>query len=356
MNRKLARLLSAAVCLCMAMCLLLTACGKDYADRVDALKEQMGKNTADPAVTDAADPTEPPADYSKYNTYIDLSDEMGKIEEVLGVYFQNVLYQEEFALAEGGDYAAIKDAVQFFTGLSYTVEKALDYADEEPFYPEADEAVLALGDSPSQVMTALDHLGSYMRFDDFVDDNLARAPELHAELWAALETYDAYYPAFLSALNDMAEASREDDLNELLEAGEMIRYNTRLMIQTAEDIQDGIWVQLEAAAAEADPDAELELPAIDTAELSPLFAKFQTAYEDLTAALADDAEKEKISVFTKKFGEESLKLYSNKVDTLYVKVGTLAQALLDGSDYADAYDEVGEAVSDMINTYNNCNT
>lgn len=353
MDRKLWKVLAAV----MALCLLLTACAKDYADRVDALKEQLGgENTADPAMTDAADPTDPPVDYSKYNTYIDLSDEMGKMEEVLGVYFQNVLYQEEFALAEGGDYAAIKDAVQFYTGLSYTVEKALDYADEEPFYPEADEAVLAMGDSPAQVMDALNHLGSYMRFDDFVDDNMARAPELHAELWAALETYDAYYPAFLSALNDMAEASREDDLNELLEAGEMIRYNTRLMIQTAEDIQDGIWVQLEAAAVEADPDAELELPAIDTAELSPLFAKFQTAYEDLTAALADDAEKEKISAFTKQFGEESLKLYSNKVDALYVKVGTLAQALLDGNDYADAYDEVSEAVSDMINTYNNYNS
>lgn len=350
--RKLSKLLAAL----LALCLGLTACGKDLTDRVNALKDQMNTGKPTAPVTADVDPTDAPEDWSKYNTYIDLADEMGEMEEILGVYFQNVLYQEEFALADGGDYAAIKEAIQFYTGMSYTAEKALDYADEEPSYPKLDTAVLALGDSVEKLMDALDHLGSYMRFDDFEEDNMARAPELHAELWAALETYDVYYPVFLNALNEMAEESKEDDLKALLEAGELIRYNTRRMIQAAEDIQDGIWVQLEAAAEAADPDEELELPTIDMTDLSPLFADLQTAYDDLIAALDDEEQREKITLFTKQSGEESVKLYTNRVNTLYVKLGTLAQALMDGSDYAEAYDDVSEAVSDMITTYNNYNS
>lgn len=331
------KLLCAALCLC----LLLAGCGGD-------------KQNADPTVepSPSAEPSQP-VDYSKYNTYIDLADEMAEMEEVLGVYFDNVVYQEEFALAEGGDYAAIKDAVQFYTGLSYTAEKALDYADEEPAYPELDAAMLALGDSPSRVMDALDHLGSYMRFDDFVDDNMAKAPELHAELWAALETYDAYYPQFLSALSDEADRAEEDAVNELKEAGEMIRYHSRVMLSAAQDIQGEILAQVEAAA-EADPEAaELALPTIDMTELSPLFAQFQSAYEDLTAALDDEDEVEK--VFSGKMAENAKKLYANKADALYVQMGGLAQVLLDGGDYADAYTQAGEAVDALISAYNSVN-
>lgn len=62
------------------------------------------------------------------------------------------------------------------------------------------------------------------------------------------------------------------------------------------------------------------------------------------------------SAFTRLSGDESVKLYTSRVNTLYVKMGALAQALLDGADYAEAYDEVGEAITEMINTYNNYNT
>lgn len=356
MNRNVYKLLAAALCLCLALSGCVFSTYKLSPDKLDALKDRV--NRTDPAdPTDApVEVTDAPADYDKYNTYIALADEMAEMEEILEVYFNNVLYQEEFALAEGGDYAAIKEAVQFYTGLSYTLEKALDYAAEEPFYAEADAAVQALGDSPAKVMDALDHLGSYMRFDDFADDNMARAPELHAELWAALETYDRYYPVFLNALSDLAEQGEDEEMSRLREAGELIRYNARLMVRAAENIQDEIWTQLEEAAKTADPDAEPELPSIDMTDLSPLFEKFQTAYNDLTAALDSEEQREKISAFTGKFGEESLQIYTNRADSLFTKVGSLAQALLEGSDYSDAYDNVGEAITEMINTYNNTNS
>lgn len=330
-----------ALALALALTLALTACGGKPGD------------TKEPVGTDPVEATDAHIDYSKYNTYIDLADEMSDIEEVLGVYFENVAYQEEFALLEGGDYANIKDAVQFFTGLSYTTQKALDYAKQEPAYPDADAAVLALGDSVNEVMDALEHLGSYMRFDDFEDDDMARAPELHAELWNALQTYDAYYPDFLAALSALDEQTDAENLALLKESGQNILYQSQLLMDAAQDIQGEIWGQLTAAVAATPDGGEVVFPDIDMAPLSPLFDQFNTAYSELTAALDSETEREKVPAFVGKMGDNTVTLYTNKVNSLYVKTGTLAQTLLDGEDYLEALNDMDDAIDGLISAYNN---
>ena len=327
--------------LSLALTLALTACGGKPSD------------AKGPVETDPAEATNTPVDYSKYNAYIDLADEMSDIEEVLGVYFENVAYQEEFAVLEGGDYANIKEAVRFFTGLSYAAEKARGYAKEEPAYPDADAAVLALGDSVNQVMDALEHLGSYMRFDDFVDDGMARAPELHAELWAALQTYDVYYPEFLDALSALDEQTDQENLELLKESGQTILYQSQLLMDAAQDIQGEMWGQLNDALEATPEGEEFTLPAIDMTPLSPLFDRFNTAYSELTAALDSETEREKVPAFVGKMGDNTVTLYTNKVNSLYVKTGTLAQVLLEGDDYVEALDDMDEAITGMISAYNN---
>lgn len=333
------------LCLCLAACLC-----------VGALAGCDGKKPAesqDPVETGPVDATNAPTDYSKYNAYIDLADEMAEIEGILEVYFANVAYQPEFALVEGGDYANLKEAVEFYTGLSYTAEKALDYADDDPSYPDADAAVLALGDSVEKVMDALDHLGSYMRFDDYVDDNLARAAELHTELWNALETYDAHYPEFLNALADLDEQTDAENMEQLKESGQTILYQSQLFLRAAQDIQDGIWDQISAALDEVPEGEDLTLPAIDMTALAPIVEQFNTAYQDLTTAMSSQEEQEKVPAFAGKFAENSLEIYSNRVDGLYVKTGALVQILQEGGDYGEALDDMGEAINDLIGAYNN---
>lgn len=329
-----------ALCAALCVCLLLAGCasGKPQSG-------PEGEPSPSPAASDA------PTDYSKYNTYIDLADEMAAAEEVLNVYFSNVAYQPEFEIMDGGDYTRIKDAVQFYTGMSYTAQKALDYADDAPSYPDADAAVLALGDSVEKVMDALDHLGSYMRFDDYVDDNMARAPELHAELWAALETYDAHYPEFLAALSALDDETDAENLKQLQESGQTILYQSQLYMNAARDLQDEVWDQI-AASMDDEPEAEgFMLPAIDLNALAPAAGELDAAYQALTAALADETEVAK--VFGGKTADSAKKLYANKVDGLYVKVGALVQAMQSGQDYGEALDAMGEAVNDMIDAYNN---
>ena len=149
-------------------------------------------------------------DYSKYNAYLKIADIISDdIEPALSYYFENVDYAETFAVI--GDYSAIEEGVRFYIATTYTVEEAMKYAKEEPAYPKADAAMTAMGDSMIQVMEALEDLASYMSFDDFEKDNMAKAPEIHAQLWQALQVYDVYSVNFLDAISEMASATRDDD-------------------------------------------------------------------------------------------------------------------------------------------------
>ena len=346
MNQKKIWMKTISLALCTA--LLLSGCsggGKSSGSDSSTKKTDASASSSSDVSSDA------PKDYSKYNKYLDIANIINDdIEPILVAYFENVDYAAEFTVI--GDYSAIKDAVQFYTAFTYPVEEAIDYAKEEPAYPKADAAILAMGDSMIQVMEALDDLASYMRFNDYEDDNMAKAPEIHAALWEALQVYDTYYENYLAAISEMASGSRDEDLAELLEEGEMILYYSLSMIHTSEDILDEIWVQIEEANAETGPEDEIILPEIDMTNLSPLFGQFQTAYDSLNEAMADQEEQEKISSFTGTIGDSSMKLYTNKVNALYVQVGALADILTEGGDYVEAFDSTNEAINNMIDGYN----
>lgn len=320
-----------------------------------SLAEKLGSKTEDPTPTPTPTATEQVRDYSKYNAYLALADEMNEAEELLSAYFANVEYAETFALTEGGSYDAIQEAFQFYTAITYPVTEALDYVEEEPAYPKVDAAVRALGESPAQVMEALDDIAGYIRFDDYEKDNLAKAPELHAALWEALEIYDTYFRDFMDAIDDMVAEGREENEKNLLEDGEMILYHSTCMIHASQDVLDAIDEQISAAywaAVEAGAET-FEYPVIDRAPLAPLFDKFQKAYDGFTEAMETEEEKEK--VFSGKLGESSATLYTKKVENLYVKMGELAEVLLEEGDYLDAYNEMLEASNSLVDGYNSIN-
>lgn len=350
MNQK--KLWTGMICLALSAALLLTGCGSKKDSDKSVGDTSGGGNKSDVGSSgSSADKSEGPVDYSKYNSYLDLAEEInGEIEPILAAYFSNVDFSSEFTVT--GDYAAIKEAVEFYTPNTYLVEKALGYLDEEPAYPEADDALQSLGNSPAEVMEALNHLASYMRFDEYEDDNMAKAPELHAELWNALQTYDANYEAFLAAIDTLASQGRDEDRERLLEEGELVLYHSLCMIHSSQDILDEIWGQLEVANTETAPGEEFILPSIDMTNLSPLYNNFQAAYEGLTQALATESEREKIDTFTGRIGDSALELYQNKVNSLYSRMGGLTEAIMEGTDYADAYNNVSDAANSMVDSYN----
>ena len=336
-----------AVALALCGALLLSGCsggGGSESDKSTKKTDASSSSSSDGS-------GEATKDYSKYNAYLRVIDIINDdIEPALSAYFDNVDYGEEFAVT--GDYGAIKEGVRFFTANTYTVEEAMEYAKEDPAYPKADAAITAMGGSMIQVMEALEDLASYMSFDDYEEDNLAKAPEIHAQLWQALQVYDTYYMNFLNAIDEMANATRDDDRAELLEDGEMVLYHSLTMIHASEDILDVIWTQIEAANAEAGPEDEMVLPEIDMTELTPLFDHVQSAYEELNGDLANEEERSKISSFTGVIGDSALKLYNNKVESLLSWVNKLKTDLTEGGDYTEDFNKVNEAISSMIDGYN----
>ncbi len=281
-----------------------------------------------------------------------MAEELDTLEEAVNAYFQVVDYSETFTVMDGANYADIKEGLQFYTSNTYPVEEALEYADEEPAYESVDAAVRALGDSPVQVMEAMDDIAGYVRFHDYEDDNLAKAPELHAALWKALEVYDTYYNDFINAISDMVAEGQEEDEAQLLEDGELVLYNSTCMINASKAILSELDEQVYAAYMEAMmAGAEtFDYPAIDMTALTDQFTKLQTSYDGFNEAMASDEEKEK--VFSGKQAESAIKLYTTKVESLYSYMTSLSKALTEGADYSEVWSSADEALSSMVSAYN----
>lgn len=314
-------------------------------------EDKKGAEASAPA--QSAEATPEPLDYSKYNAYLDLTEEIYDIEDVLDAYFSNVDYAPEFALLEGGDYGAIKEVAGDYTPMTYTAEQALDYADEEPAYPDADQAMKALGGSVEETMDALRAIGSYLLFDDYEEDSLAKAPQLHADLWKALEVYDAHYQEFLDAMSALADETREQDLQDLKDRNLMINYYASDMLNAGQDILDNMMVQLDAALAQLDPEAEFALPAMDMTDLSPLFVQLESSYNGLGEALADEEQTKQVDRFTGANGDKFMELFTQKAAGMYQSYLELMNDLVNGEDWGDSFDAAVDACDDMVDAYNN---
>lgn len=301
-----------------------------------------------PSASASVPPEEKPVDYSKYNAYLKLSNEMSDVLDVLDVYFTHVEFAEEFTLAEGGDYGAMKDDVQFFIANTYPLKQALEYVSKEPSYPAVDAAVRAMGNSPVELMEAVDDLASYLRFNAFEEDNMAKAPEIHTALWEPMQIFGTYYGEFLSSLSELADQVKDEDLESMKENGELILYHSSVMIYASQDILNNIWDQIEAA--NTDPEAEFVLPEIDRTQLAPLFGELMDSYDGLMEAMGKEEEQAK--VFSGALAESTMKLYTTKVNNLYMAMENLAGALNQNSDYAEVYDKASEALNGMIDGYN----
>lgn len=329
-------LLKRTLPLALSAALLLTGCG--------------GGTTPDPTDTPAQESQSAERyDYSKYNAYLDLNNEISDIEDVLDVYFSNVDYAEDFAILEGGDYAAIKEVAGDYTPLTFVAQEALDYVKDDPAYPEVDKLVEQLGTSVEEVMDALNSIGAYVRFDDFLEDDLAKAGELHAELWAALETYDLYYSDFMKAMSTLSDELDQQYLDQLWEQGDLVLYYSECMMNSAQEALEEVMDQISTAFGNG---AE-ELPELEMDKFNDYYNQFKQNYETLKATLENDEEREKVPSLTGTRGDSILTLYTQKVDALNYYMTQLAEYANGNVDYLEALYSAMDAHDAMIDAYNN---
>ena len=142
-----------------------------------------------PAESVSPTPTES-TDFRKYNAYSDVMSDIYEMDGMLAAYFTVVQDQPEFALVEGMDYSMLEDVFYNYIPLSIIMNTALDYSDEEPVYPEQDALLLELEQPYSDMCDALGELSDYLSFDRYVDDNMAQAAQLHAQIYEAVGPFD----------------------------------------------------------------------------------------------------------------------------------------------------------------------
>ena len=213
-----------------------------------------GQNTTGGTDSSAAPTPSPTADqtldFTKYNTYLDVLDCVYEMDALLTAYFTVVQDQPEFALVEGMDYSMLDEDFSFYTFSSYPMEKAMGYRDEEPDYPEQDALLTALEEPFLAMGEILDDLGWYISYSEYEEDGMAKAAQLHTQLYEVVRDFDEAAFPFMDSMDVLDQSTEQQELDRLKSEGMDIAYYSRIIVNLSNDIDDEIWTQLSQADTE----------------------------------------------------------------------------------------------------------
>lgn len=295
---------------------------------------------------DQSDSSSVTTDFRKYNAYSDVASDVYEMDGLLAAYFTVVQDQPEFALVDGMDYSMLSDAFSDYMPVKSTMESAVGYSEDEPAYPEQDSLLLALEQPYYDMQDILQDLSVYLTFQHYLEDNLAQAAELHTKLYAALSAFDAAAQPFVDSMDVLDQQTEQQELDRLQAEGMNIALYSRTMLNLCNEIDGEIWAQLENAET---------LPVLDMTNLNTLYAQYQEAYANLTKALDDPDQVNKVSHWSD--GSYWSDTYHNDftaaVDALNTAITAFMDAAQNQSDYSQSYDQFYGAVSEMIDQYNN---
>ncbi len=297
-----------------------------------------------PAESVSPTPTES-TDFRKYNAYSDVMSDIYEMDGMLAAYFTVVQDQPEFALVEGMDYSMLEDVFYNYIPLSIIMNTALDYSDEEPVYPEQDALLLELEQPYSDMCDALGELSDYLSFDRYVDDNMAQAAQLHAQIYEAVGPFDQAAWPFVESMQVLDQETEQLELDRLEAEGMNIALYSRMITNICGEMDADVWAQVENAES---------LPALDMTNLESLYTQYQEAYANLTAAMEDPEQVEK--VYSWSSDEYWSDTYRDNFTTAIADVNAAIAAFMEEArsqaDYSQSYEQFYTAVSELIDQYN----
>ena len=297
-----------------------------------------------PAESVSPTPTES-TDFRKYNAYSDVMSDIYEMDGMLAAYFTVVQDQPEFAMVEGMDYSMLEDVFYNYIPLSIIMNTALDYSDEEPVYPEQDALLLELEQPYSDMCYALGELSDYLSFDRYVDDNMAQAAQLHAQIYEAVCPFDQAAWPFVESMQVLDQETEQLELDRLEAEGMNIALYSRMITNICGEMDADVWAQVENAES---------LPALDMTNLESLYTQYQEAYANLTAAMEDPEQVEK--VYSWSSDEYWSDTYRDNFTTAIADVNTAIAAFMEEArsqaDYSQSYEQFYTAVSELIDQYN----
>lgn len=307
-----------------------------------------GQNTTGGTDSSAVPTPSPTADqaldFTKYNAYLDVLDSVYEMDALLTAYFTVVQDQPEFALVEGMDYSMLDEDFSFYTFSSYPMEKAMGYRDEEPDYPEQDALLTALEEPFLAMGEILDDLGWYISYSEYEEDGMAKAAQLHTQLYEVVRDFDEAAFPFMDSMDVLDQSTEQQELDRLKSEGMDIAYYSRIIVNLSYDIDDEIWTQL----AQADTEG---LPTLDMTNLETLYQQHQEAYAELTKALADP-EQVKTIWPDDSSSESQAELYGTAVEDVNTALDNFMQAARSQADYSSSYESYTYQVSFLVDLYN----
>lgn len=309
-------------------------------------QDSSGDSTADQTTTssDQTEDSDQPVDFSKYNAYLDVLESVYEMDGLLSSYFTVVQNQPEFALIDGMDYGMLADAFDFYMFDSHAMEVALGYCDADPDYPEQDELLTALNEPYMTMGGVLQDITGYMQFDDYLEDNLAQAAQLHTQLYAALTAFDEAAWPFAESMDALDEATQQQELDRLKSEGLDIAYYSVILFDISEDIDAEVWGQISQAQTET-------LPVLDMTNLETLYAQYQEAFAGLTGALADADQV--AAQWPQETTRDSMQDYYAKiVNNADAALSNFMVAARNQEDYSQSYDTYFSSISTLIDQYN----
>lgn len=303
-------------------------------------------NSASPLPAESVSPTPTEStDFRKYNAYSDVMSDIYEMDGMLAAYFTVVQDQPEFALVEGMDYSMLEDVFYNYIPLNIIMNTALDYNDEEPVYPEQDALLLELEQPYSDMCDALGELSDYLSFDRYVDDNMAQAAQLHAQIYEAVGPFDQAAWPFVESMQVLDQETEQLELDRLEAEGMDIALYSRMITNICGEMDADVWAQVENAES---------LPALDMTNLESLYTQYQEAYANLTAAMEDPEQVEK--VYSWSSDEYWSDTYRDNFTTAIADVNTAIAAFMEEArsqaDYSQSYEQFYTAVSELIDQYN----
>ena len=225
------------------------------------------------------------------------------------------------------------------------MEKAIGYRDEAPDYPEQDALLTALEEPFLAMGEILDDLGWYISYSEYEEDGMAKAAQLHTQLYEMVSDFDAAAFPFMDSMDVLDQSTEQQELDRLKSEGMDIAYYSRIIVNLSYDIDDEIWTQLSQADTEG-------LPTLDMTNLETLYQQHQEAYAELTKALADPEQVKTIWPDDSSLSESQAETYGTAVEDVNTALDNFMQAARSQADYSSSYESYTYQVSFLVDLYN----
>lgn len=333
MNKKIAQGFAAL----LAFALLLSGCSGGFENAGSTSSSSSGSQS---------DSSYETTDFRKYNAYSVVASDVLEMDSLLAAYFAVVQDQPEFALADGMEYSMLTDIFSDYMPVKYNMESAVSYNDDEPAYPEQDALLLDLQQPYFDMQEILNDISVYLTYKDYLEDDLAGAQQIHAELYEVLSAFDAAAWPFAEAMDALDQATEQQELDRLEAEGLYIALYSRTILNVCNEIDSDVWAQVEASET---------LPVLDMTNLEALYTQYQEAYTNLTQAMNDQEQVDKVYnwVSGDPWSEPYRNYFTTAVDGLDTALTAFMEAARSQSDYSESYSQLSASVSELIEQYNN---